>query len=72
LRAIGKLLHRTSTMAFCEASVLNEEGALCAHATGTFKFLRALPTSGRHAKALQRGDAAAPANPEAGAAPSPL
>jgi uncharacterized protein (TIGR00369 family) len=44
LRACAKLLHKTSTLAFCEASVLDGEGHLCAHATGTFKYLRALPT----------------------------
>ena len=53
LRALGTLLHRTATMAFTEGSVFNEAGQLCAHATATFKFLRALPTTGRHAKALQ-------------------
>lgn len=42
LRAEGKLLHRTLSMAFCEASVFNEEGELCAHGTGTFKYLRSL------------------------------
>ena len=54
LRALGKLLHRTTTMAFTEGSVFNEAGQLCAHATATFKYLRALPTTGRHAKPLQR------------------
>lgn len=54
LRASGRLLHRTATLAFCEGSVHDESGALCAHATATFKYLRALPTTGRHAKALQR------------------
>ena len=53
LRALGRLLHRTSTLAFTEGSVFNEAGDLCAHATGTFKYLRALPTTGRHAKSLQ-------------------
>jgi uncharacterized protein (TIGR00369 family) len=53
LRALGKLLHKTSSMAFTEGSVFNEAGQLCAHATGTFKFMRALPTTGRHAKSLQ-------------------
>lgn len=57
LRAFGTLLHRTSTLAFCEARVIDEHGDLCAHGTGTFKVLRALPTRGRHAKALQRVDA---------------
>jgi uncharacterized protein (TIGR00369 family) len=56
LKAIGTLLHKTTTMAFTEGSVFDEKGQLCAHATGTFKFLRALPTSGRHAKDLRRTD----------------
>ena len=60
LRALGTLLHRTSTMAFTEGSVFNEHGQLCAHATGTFKYLRALPTTGRHAKTLQINDKEAP------------
>lgn len=54
LRALGKLLHRTSTLAFCEASVFDGEGHLCAHATGTFKYVRALPAKGRQLKPLQR------------------
>ena len=42
LVATGHLLHGTKSMAFCEGSVHDASGALCAHATGTFKFLRAL------------------------------
>ena len=42
LMAAGHLLHGTRRMAFCEGSVHDERGVLCAHATGTFKFLRAL------------------------------
>jgi len=42
LVATGQLLHGTRSMAFCEGSVHDESGKLCAHATGTFKFLRAL------------------------------
>ena len=42
LMATGHLLHGTRSMAFCEGSVHDAGGALCAHATGTFKFLRAL------------------------------
>ena len=53
LRAVGTLLHKTTTLAFTEGSVFNEDQQLCAHATATFKFLRALPTSGRQAQALQ-------------------
>lgn len=47
LRALGKLLHKTTTMAFCEASLFDDSGELCAHGTGTFKFLRGLPAGRR-------------------------
>lgn len=53
LRANAKLLHRSTTMAFCEASVLDDDNHLCAHATGTFKYLRKLPTKGRNLNALK-------------------
>ena len=42
----ARVLHRSSTMAYTEGSVYTSAGLLCAHATGTFKFLRALPSSG--------------------------
>ncbi|MEX8519267.1 MAG: PaaI family thioesterase [Leptothrix sp. (in: b-proteobacteria)] len=54
LQAVGKLLHRTSTMAFVEGSIYSSTGALCAHATGTFKYVRKLPTEGRKLQTLQR------------------
>jgi uncharacterized protein (TIGR00369 family) len=54
LVAKGKLLHRSTTMAFCEGSVFDAEHALCAHATGTFKYLRQLPAKRRTLKPLQR------------------
>jgi uncharacterized protein (TIGR00369 family) len=54
LTARGKLLHRTTTLAFTEGSVADGHGRLCAHATATFKYLRALPTGGRTLKTLQR------------------
>ena len=53
LRAVGTLLHRTATLAFTEGRVLDDADRLCAHATATFKYLRALPTSGRLSKTLQ-------------------
>ena len=43
LTAHGKLLHRTATMAFTEGRIMDGEGKLCAHATGTFKFVPRLP-----------------------------
>ena len=54
LRCEGRLLHRTTTLAFCEGSLYDAADHLCAHSTGTFKYLRALPTGSRTAKPLQR------------------
>jgi len=43
LSARGRLLHHTATLAFAEATVLDAHGKACAHATGTFKYIRRLP-----------------------------
>lgn len=43
----GKLLHRSTSMAFCEGSLADADGALVAHATGTFKYMKGLPAGGR-------------------------
>jgi uncharacterized protein (TIGR00369 family) len=56
LTAKGVLLHRSTTMAFCEGSVFDEGQQLCAHATGTFKYLRKLPAQGRSTKPLRRSE----------------
>ena len=47
LRAVARVLHKTTTMAFCDASLFDDEDKLCANASGTFKYLRALPARGR-------------------------
>jgi uncharacterized protein (TIGR00369 family) len=44
LIAKGRLIHRTTTMAFTEASIFDTEGKICAHATGTFKYVKRLVT----------------------------
>jgi uncharacterized protein (TIGR00369 family) len=54
LRAVGRVLHASSTLVFTQGDVFNSSGALCAHATGTFKYLRKLPTTDRALRALQR------------------
>ena len=36
----GRLMHRTKSMAFTEGTVYDAEGQACAHATGTFKYVR--------------------------------
>lgn len=37
LRALGRRLHKTATLAFCEAQLFDGRGRLCATASGTFK-----------------------------------
>ncbi|MGO4391578.1 PaaI family thioesterase [Variovorax sp. M-6] len=54
LRARGKLLHRTATLAFTEAKIYDAQERVCAHATGTFKFVkRRLPTGPASANAMR-------------------
>jgi uncharacterized protein (TIGR00369 family) len=50
LVAEGKLLKRTATLAFTEGRVTDAQGNLCAHATGTFKLVRAMATAARDIK----------------------
>ncbi|WP_280155299.1 PaaI family thioesterase [Piscinibacter sp. XHJ-5] len=56
LLARGRVLHRTASLAFCEGSIVDGEEQLVAHATGTFKFLKALPAGGRQLKRLNASD----------------
>ena len=52
----GKRLHRTASLAFCEASLVDAEGQLIAHATGTFKYLKGLPAGGKRIQRLNASD----------------
>jgi len=58
LRALGRVLHKTTTLAYCEGEVLDEQGRLIAKALGTFKYLRGLAVDRRVVR--QRARAAAP------------
>ncbi|MDB5886043.1 MAG: hypothetical protein JWR74_2214 [Polaromonas sp.] len=40
LTAKGRLVHRTATLAFTEATLFDAQGRVCSHATGTFKYVR--------------------------------
>jgi uncharacterized protein (TIGR00369 family) len=54
LVASARRLHRTASLAFCEATVLGGDGKLVAQGTGTFKYMRALAVGGRR---IQRPNA---------------
>lgn len=53
LVAKGRLMHRTATMAFTEATLYDAAGRACAHATGTFKYVKRLPVSATEVHAMQ-------------------
>ena len=54
LVARGTLLHRTATMGFTEAKIYDAQERVCAHATGTFKYVkRRLPTGPASANAMR-------------------
>ena len=71
LLATGKLLKRTTTMAFTEGRVLDAKGRLCAHATGTFKYVRRLAAPDRTVQTLNGpAGAATPSSPTVGPIPT--
>jgi uncharacterized protein (TIGR00369 family) len=45
LTAKGHLMHRTASMAFTEGTIFDAEGRACAHATGTFKYVKRQPAN---------------------------
>lgn len=52
----GRLMHRTATMAFTEATLYDVSGNACAHSTGTFKYVKRLPTGPKSATAPNAPD----------------
>jgi len=49
----GRLMHASATMAFTEGTIYDEQGRACAHATGTFKYVKRLPVGATAVNALQ-------------------
>ena len=52
LTAKGRLIHRTATLAFTEATLYDASDKACAHATGTFKYVKRLVTGTRTVNGL--------------------
>lgn len=50
LTARARVMTRTIALAFCEASLFDEAGALVAHATGSFKYLTRGAQKGRRVR----------------------
>ncbi len=49
----GRLIHRTATLAFTEATLYDSQGRACAHATGTFKYVKRLAVNSRSVNSLR-------------------
>lgn len=47
LTSKGRLIHRTATLAFTEATLYDAQGRACSHSTGTFKYVKRLATSSK-------------------------
>lgn len=54
LTAKGRLIHRTVTLAFTEATLFDAQGKPCAHSTGTFKYVKRLATGSKTSNALSQ------------------
>jgi uncharacterized protein (TIGR00369 family) len=67
LGATSRVLHRSTTMAYCEGEVRDSDGRLVAKALGTFKYIRALAV-GRDVR-QRRGAAPSEASDAAPRAP---
>ena len=52
LTAKGRLIHRTATLAFTEATLFDASDKACAHATGTFKYVKRLVSGSRTVNGL--------------------
>lgn len=56
LRAYGRVLHRSTTMAYCEGEVRDSAGHFVAKALGTFKYMKRLAVGREIARQRTRTD----------------
>ncbi|WP_233849718.1 PaaI family thioesterase [Paraburkholderia sp. HD33-4] len=63
LRATGRVLHRSTTMAYCEGEIRDSEGHFVAKALGTFKYMRRLAVGRDVTRQRLRSDPAAKPGP---------
>jgi len=52
----GRLMHRSTSLAFTEATLYDAQGRACAHATGTFKYVKRLARGAKPGDAAGSGD----------------
>jgi uncharacterized protein (TIGR00369 family) len=63
LRGFGRVLHRSTTMAYCEGEIRDSEGHFVAKALGTFKYMKRLAVGRDIVRQKMRTDAQAKPGP---------
>jgi uncharacterized protein (TIGR00369 family) len=63
LRGYGRVLHRSTTMAYCEGEIRDSEGHFVAKALGTFKYMKRLAVGRDIVKQKMRSDPQATPGP---------
>ncbi|NIF69098.1 PaaI family thioesterase [Burkholderia sp. Ap-962] len=63
LRAYGRVMHRSTTMAYCEGEVRDSQGNFVAKAIGTFKYMKRLAVGRDIARQRSRTDPGANPGP---------
>jgi uncharacterized protein (TIGR00369 family) len=63
LRGFGRVLHRSTTMAYCEGEIRDSEGHFVAKALGTFKYMRRLAVGRDIVRQRMRSDPSAKPGP---------
>ena len=63
LRGFGRVLHRSTTMAYCEGEIRDSEGHFVAKALGTFKYMKRLAVGRDIARQRMRSDPSAKPGP---------
>jgi len=66
LRGYGRVLHRSTTMAYCEGEIRDSEGHFVAKALGTFKYMRRLAVGRDVTQQRLRSDPSAKPGPSDG------
>jgi uncharacterized protein (TIGR00369 family) len=66
LRAFARVLHRSTTMAYCEGEIRDSEGHFVAKALGTFKYMKRLAVGRDIAQQRLRTDPSAKPGPSDG------
>ncbi|MEM5437049.1 PaaI family thioesterase [Paraburkholderia diazotrophica] len=66
LRATARVLHRSTTMAYCEGEIRDSEGHFVAKALGTFKYMRRLAVGRQVRQQRLRSDPSARPGPSDG------